>query len=71
MRNTRLEMRLLAGAGGAEISGVDVAQDLDDGTVGEIRDALCDRVATLPRRHEDSDRRALHARGLQHGRAPS
>ena len=45
MRNTRLEMRLLSGAGGAEISGVDVAQDLDDGTIGEIRDAL-DRVET-------------------------
>ena len=40
MRNARIEIRLLAGAGGAEISGVDVAQDLDDGTVGEIRDAL-------------------------------
>ena len=40
MRNTRLEIRLLSGAGGAEISGVDVAQDLDDETIGEIRDAL-------------------------------
>ena len=33
MRNTRLEIRLLSGAGGAEISGVDVAQDLDDETI--------------------------------------
>ncbi|MGE0420877.1 MAG: TauD/TfdA dioxygenase family protein, partial [Reyranellaceae bacterium] len=40
MRNRRLEVRLLSGAGGAEISGVDVAQDLDDDTIGEIRDAL-------------------------------
>ena len=40
MRNTRLEIRLLSGAVGAEISGVDVAQDLDQGTVAEIRDAL-------------------------------
>ena len=40
MRNTRLEIRPLSGAGGAEISGVDVAQDLDDAAVGEIRDAL-------------------------------
>jgi alpha-ketoglutarate-dependent taurine dioxygenase len=40
MRNSRLDVRLLSGAGGAEISGVDVSQDLDDGTVGEIRDAL-------------------------------
>ncbi len=40
MRNSRLEVRPISGAGGAEISGVDVAQDLDDSTVGEIRDAL-------------------------------
>jgi alpha-ketoglutarate-dependent taurine dioxygenase len=40
MCNTRLDIRLLSGAGGAEISGVDVAQDLDDGTVAEIREAL-------------------------------
>jgi len=40
MRNTRLEIRLLSGAGGTEISGVDVAQELDDGTVTEIREAL-------------------------------
>jgi taurine dioxygenase len=40
MRNSRLEVRPVSGAGGAEIFGVDVAQDLDDGTVGEIRDAL-------------------------------
>ena len=40
MRNTRLDIRLLSGAGGAEVSGVDVAQELDQGTVAEIRDAL-------------------------------
>jgi len=40
MRNTRLDIGLLSGAGGAEISGVDVAEDLDDGTVAEIREAL-------------------------------
>ena len=40
MRNSRLEIRPLSGAGGAEVSGVDVARDLDDGTIGEIRDAL-------------------------------
>ena len=39
MRNSHLEVRPISGAGGAEIFGVDVAQDLDDGTVGEIRDA--------------------------------
>jgi len=40
MRNSRLEVRPISGAGGAEIFGVDVAQELDDETVGEIRDAL-------------------------------
>jgi taurine dioxygenase len=40
MRNTRLEIRLLSGGGGAEIAGVDLSRDLDDGTVAEIRDAL-------------------------------
>lgn len=40
MRNARIEVRPLSGAGGAEISGIDVAQELDDPTVGEIRDAL-------------------------------
>ena len=40
MRNSRIEVRPISGAGGAEILGVDVAQDLDDNTIGEIRDAL-------------------------------
>ena len=52
MRNTRLEIRLLAGAGGAEISGVDVAQDLDDGTVAEIRDALNEHCVVFFRDQE-------------------
>ena len=40
MRNTGIEVRPLSGAGGAEIFGVDVAGDLDEAVVGEIRDAL-------------------------------
>ena len=40
MRKSRLDVRPLSGAGGAEIFGVDVAQDLDDDTVRDIRDAL-------------------------------
>lgn len=42
MRNTPIEIHPIAGALGAEISGVDVAQDLDDATVGAIRQALLD-----------------------------
>ena len=52
MRNTRLEIRLLSGAGGAEISGVDVAQDLDDETIGEIRDALNEHCVVFFRDQE-------------------
>jgi taurine dioxygenase len=52
MRNTRLEIRPLSGAGGAEIFGVDVAQDLDDSTVGEIRDALNEHCVVFFRDQE-------------------
>ena len=40
MRNTHIEISPIAGALGAEIGGVDVAQDLDGGVIGEIRQAL-------------------------------
>jgi len=40
MRNSRIEVQPIAGALGAEIHGVDVAAELDDGTIGEIRQAL-------------------------------
>src|SRR5271154_5426915 len=52
MRNSRLDVRLLSGAGGAEIFGVDVAQDPDDGTVGEIRDALNEHCVVFFRDQE-------------------
>lgn len=42
MRNTHIEVSPIAGALGAEIGGVDVAQDLDDSVVREIRQALLD-----------------------------
>src|SRR5437879_3016681 len=42
MRNSHIEISPIAGALGAEIGGVDVAQDLDDGVIGEIRQALLD-----------------------------
>ena len=52
MRNSRLEVRPISGAGGAEIFGVDVGQDLDDGTVGEIRDALNEHCVVFFRDQE-------------------
>ena len=63
MRNTRLEIRLLSGAGGAEISGVDVALDLDDETIGEIRDALNEHCVVFFRNQElDAARHKAFAR---------
>lgn len=52
MRNSRLEVRPISGAGGAEIFGVDVAQDLDDSIVGEIRDALNEHCVVFFRDQE-------------------
>ena len=40
MRNSRIEVRPTAGGCGAEIDGVRIGDDLDDATIGEIRDAL-------------------------------
>ena len=40
MRNSRIEVRPIAGACGAEIDGVRIGDELDDATIGEIRDAL-------------------------------
>ena len=42
MRNSQIEVRPIAGAVGAEIHNVDVSQDLDDGTIADIRKALLD-----------------------------
>lgn len=52
MRNSRVEVRPISGAGGAEIFGVDVAQELDDGTIGEIRDALNEHCVVFFRDQE-------------------
>ena len=40
MRNSRIEIRPIAGACGAEIDGVRIGDDLDEGTVAELRQAL-------------------------------
>lgn len=42
MRNAPIDIQPIAGALGAEIHGVDVAQDLDDATIRDIRKALLD-----------------------------
>ncbi len=42
MRNSQIEVRPIAGTIGAEIHNVDVSQDLDERTVGDIRKALLD-----------------------------
>ena len=52
MRNSRIEVRPISGAGGAEIFGVDVAHELDDGTIGEIRDALNEHCVVFFRDQE-------------------
>lgn len=43
----RIEVRRLAGAIGAEISGIDLARDLDDETVAEIRHALLENLVVF------------------------
>jgi taurine dioxygenase len=40
MRNSRIEVRPIAGACGAEIGGVRIGGDIDDSTIAEIRQAL-------------------------------
>ena len=44
MRNAPFEVQPIAGALGAEIRGVDLAEDLPDATVGAIRQALLDHL---------------------------
>lgn len=63
MRNSQLEVRPLAGAVGAEVLGVDIAEDLSDGVVGEIRQALLDHCVIFFRDQTLSvDRHKVFAR---------
>lgn len=63
MRNARIEVRPIAGAIGAEIHGVDVSRDLDDGTIGEIRQALLDHCVIFFRDQKlDPERQKVLAR---------
>ena len=62
MRNSRIEVELLSGAGGAVISGVDVNR-LDDETVGEIRGALNEHCVVFFRNQElDAEKQKAFAR---------
>ena len=42
MRNSRIEVHPIAGACGAEIEGVRIGDELDDGVIADIRQALLD-----------------------------
>ena len=64
MRNSQLDIHPIAGALGAEIGGVTVADDLDDAVIGEIRQALLDHGVIFfrdqkldPARHKAFTRR--------------
>jgi taurine dioxygenase len=62
MRNSRIEVESL-GACGAEIHGVDVAADLDDATVADIRQALLDHCVIFFRDQQlDTARHKVFAR---------
>lgn len=52
MRNSRLDVRPLAGAAGAELFGVNLAEDLEDDVVDEIRQALNEHCVVFFRDQE-------------------
>jgi taurine dioxygenase len=63
MRNTTLEIRPIAGALGAELHGVNLAEDLPDEVVAEIRQALLDHLVIFFRDQDlPLDRFAAFAR---------
>jgi taurine dioxygenase len=63
MRNSRVDVRPIAGALGAEILGVNIADDLDAPTIAEIRDALNQYCVVFFRDQElDGERHKAFAR---------
>lgn len=63
MRNSRIEIRPIAGGCGAEIGGVDIAGDLDDGVIAEIRQALNEHAVIFFRDQEfDAEQQKAFAR---------
>ncbi len=60
MRNYRhIEVRPVAGALGADILGIDISRNLDDGTVGEIRQAFLDHLVIFLRNQNATPQQQL------------
>ena len=63
MRNSRIEVQPISGALGAEVHGVDVAEELDDAAIGDIRRALLDHGVIFFRGQRlDAERQKAFAR---------
>jgi taurine dioxygenase len=63
MRRSQIEVRPIAGAIGAEIHNVDVSQDLDEGTIADIRRALLDHCVIFFREQKlDAERHKAFTR---------
>jgi taurine dioxygenase len=63
MRNSRIEVRPIAGSIGAEIHNVDVSEDLDEATIGDIRKALLDHCVIFFRNQKlDAERHKAFTR---------
>ena len=63
MRNSQIEVRPIAGSIGAEIHNVDVGQDLDAATIGDIRKALLDHCVIFFRNQKlDAERHKAFTR---------
>jgi taurine dioxygenase len=63
LTTTRLEVRPIAGALGAEIHGVDLARDTDDATIAAIREALLEHCVVFFRDQSlDADQQKRFAR---------
>jgi taurine dioxygenase len=63
MRNRQIEVRPIAGALGAEIHNVDVSQELDAATIGDIRQALLEHCVIFFRnQHLDAERHKAFTR---------
>jgi taurine dioxygenase len=63
MRNSRIEVRPIAGACGAEIAGIKIGDDLDDATIADIRRALNEHGVVVFRDQEfDAEQHKSFAR---------